>query len=65
MPPSVHKLTPFEKRLRRIQNLRGLGHSPTAANCFFTKREDLSLDGGVCDPCKKLASMMDGKRRDE
>lgn len=54
VPPSVHKLTPFEKRLRRVYRLRAFGHEPTAPNCFWAKAEDMISDKKSCESCAKL-----------
>ncbi|WPH57684.1 hypothetical protein [Mycobacterium phage WXIN] len=55
MPPSVHKLTPFEKRLRRIATLRALHHEPTAPNCFWTRPEDCTSGSKKrCEQCAEL-----------
>lgn len=55
MPPSVRKLTPFEKRLRRIHRLRALGHDPAASNCLWSRAEDRSSGRkAVCAPCAQL-----------
>jgi hypothetical protein len=55
MPPSIHKLTPFEKRLRRNHRLRAFGHEPTASNCYWAEVEDRTSGGKrVCETCEKL-----------
>ncbi len=55
MPPSVHKLTPPEKRLRRIHFWTGKGHEPTASNCYWAMPQDrTSGTKSVCEPCAQL-----------
>lgn len=56
MPPSVHKLTPFEKRLRRVQFWRSIGHEPKASNCYWADTEDRLWPNTkfVCRPCAEL-----------
>ena len=54
MPPSVHKLTPFEKRLRRAHRLRAFGHEPTAPNCFWARPEDAISDKASCETCAEM-----------
>lgn len=63
MPPSVHKLTPFEKRLRRIEFWARLGHDVTAPNCYWARPQDLLAyerrsKAGVCAPCVELREKM-------
>lgn len=54
MPPSIHKLTPFEKRLRRAARWRALGHEPTAPNCFWARPEDQIYGKKSCAPCAEM-----------
>ena len=63
MPPSVHKLTPFEKRLRRANRLRALGHEPTASNCFWSRPEDMTSGKASCETCAKLREKFPGLNR--
>lgn len=53
MPPSVHKLTPFEKRLRRANRLRALGHEPADPNCYWSKPGETS-GKKTCVTCAEL-----------
>jgi hypothetical protein len=54
MPPSVNKLTPLEKRLRRMSRFDAIGHNVIAANCFWGRLDEVKSDAQECAPCAKI-----------
>ncbi|MBB3752650.1 hypothetical protein FHT44_005162 [Mycolicibacterium sp. BK634] len=55
MPPSVKALTPFEKRLRKIDFWKLRGHNPLAPNCYWATPIDGVLhEKAVCEACAQL-----------
>lgn len=63
MPPSVHKLTPFEKRLRYVNRLRAFGHEPTAPNCFWARPGGAISGKASCETCAEMRRKHPGLNR--